>query len=269
MTSNLHVGGNVGIGGDSGTEILLVTGSERVTSNLHVGGNLVVDGSFNFSEVIQNITTVNNEVILSTQLDISNQGTGPALKVSQFGVGDDQDVALFNADTEGDAFKIDSSGNSHFYKDVDVSGGVSVGGVIKTNTDSFFYVANLTATDIEINGNNDILWNSKILGSNINNSKYFIAKYTGYYYIACNIFGGNGSTGNMRVGIKVNDVVYQNGKIFLVSHNNLTINDARNGGIIIYINSNDKISLYNQINNVILRIYQPHTYFNGYYIGSS
>jgi len=91
---------------------------------------------------------------------------------------------------------------------------VSVGRVIKTNTDSFFYVANLTATDIEINGNNDILWNSKILGSNINNSKYFIAKYIGYYYIACNIFGGNGSTGNMRVGIKVNDVVYQMAKYF-------------------------------------------------------
>ena len=115
------LGGNVGICGDSGTETLLVTGSERVTSNLHVGGNLVIDGSFNFSEVIQNITTVNNEVAFSTQLDISNQGT--ALKVSQFGVGDDQHVALFNAGTEGDAFKIDSSGNSHFYKDVDVSGG--------------------------------------------------------------------------------------------------------------------------------------------------
>jgi len=120
VTGTSSLSGNVGIGGDSGTETLLVTGSERVTSNLHVGGNLVVDGSFNFSEVIQNITTVNNEVILSTQLDISNQGTGPALKVSQFGVGDDQDVALFNAGDEGDAFKIDSSGNSHFYKEVNI-----------------------------------------------------------------------------------------------------------------------------------------------------
>ncbi|ADX06552.1 hypothetical protein 162310556 [Organic Lake phycodnavirus] len=126
--------GNVGIGGASGSEKLLVTGTGRVTSNLHVGGNLVVDGSFNFSEVIQNITTVNNEVIISTQLDISNQGTGPALKVSQFGVGDDQDVALFNAGDEGDAFKIDSSGNSHFYKDVEggnmeLGGNLSVGGL--------------------------------------------------------------------------------------------------------------------------------------------
>jgi hypothetical protein len=85
-----------------------------------VVGDFIVDGSFNFNEVIQNITTVNNEVVLSTQLDISNQGTGPALKVSQFGVGDDQEVAVFNAGDEGDAFKIDSSGNSHFYKEVDI-----------------------------------------------------------------------------------------------------------------------------------------------------
>jgi hypothetical protein len=113
--------GNVGIGGASGTEKLLVTGSERVTGNLDVSGDLTVTGKFYFSEVIQNITTVNNEVIISTQLDISNQGTGPALKVSQFGAGDGQDVALFNAGTEGDAFKIDSSGNSHFYKPVNIT----------------------------------------------------------------------------------------------------------------------------------------------------
>jgi len=48
LTGNLDISGNVGIGGDSGTETLLVAGSERVTSNLHVGGNLVVDGSFKF-----------------------------------------------------------------------------------------------------------------------------------------------------------------------------------------------------------------------------
>ncbi len=96
--------------------------------------------------MIQNITTVNNEVIISTQLDISNQGTGPALKVSQFGVGDDQDVALFNAGDEGDAFKIDSSGNSHFYKEVNIvklkveggntelGGDLSVSGTTTTGT---------------------------------------------------------------------------------------------------------------------------------------
>jgi hypothetical protein len=138
--------GNVGIGGASGSEKLLVTGAGRITGNLDVSGDLTVTGNFNFSEVIQNITTVNNEVIISTQLDISNQGTGPALKVSQFGVGDDQDVALFNAGDEGDAFKIDSSGNSHFYKEVNIvklkveggntelGGDLSVSGTTTTST---------------------------------------------------------------------------------------------------------------------------------------
>jgi hypothetical protein len=128
VTNTTTLTGNVGIGGASGTETLLVTGSERITGNLDVSGDLTVTGNFNFSEVIQNITTVNNEVIISTQLDISNQGTGPALKVSQFGVGEDQDVAVFNAGDEGDAFKIDYAGNSHFYKPVEMDGSLDVSG---------------------------------------------------------------------------------------------------------------------------------------------
>ena len=156
VTGTSSLSGNVGIGGDSGTETLLVTGSERVTSNLHVGGNLVVDGSFNFSEVIQNITTVNNEVILSTQLDISNQGTGPALKVSQFGVGDDQDVALFNAGDEGDAFKIDSSGNSHFYKEVNIvkENDVSFDTILIRRTDATAEIINLRTLQVYVNNVN-------------------------------------------------------------------------------------------------------------------
>jgi hypothetical protein len=66
--------GNAGIESASGTHKLLVTGSERVTGNLDVSGDLVVTGKFNFNEVTQDITTVNNEVVISTQLDISNHG---------------------------------------------------------------------------------------------------------------------------------------------------------------------------------------------------
>jgi hypothetical protein len=128
VTNTSTLTGNVGIGGASGSHKLLMSGSERETGNLDVSGDLVVTGSFNFSEVIQNITTVNNEVIISTQLDISNQGTGPALKVSQFGVGEDQDVALFNAGDESDAFKIDYAGNSYFYKPVEMDGNLDVSG---------------------------------------------------------------------------------------------------------------------------------------------
>ncbi len=106
--------------------------------------------------MIQNITTVNNEVILSTQLDISNQGTGPALKVSQFGVGDDQDVALFNAGDEGDAFKIDSSGNSHFYKEVDIvkENDVSFDTILIRRTDATAIYIHLRTLQVYVNNVN-------------------------------------------------------------------------------------------------------------------
>ncbi|ADX06553.1 hypothetical protein 162310560 [Organic Lake phycodnavirus] len=148
--------GNVGIGGASGSEKLLVTGTGRITGNLDVSGDLTVTGNFNFSEVIQNITTVNNEVIISTQLDISNQGTGPALKVSQFGVGDDQDVALFNAGDEGDAFKIDSSGNSHFYKEVNIvkENDVSFDTILIRRTDATSVYMNLRTLQVYANNIN-------------------------------------------------------------------------------------------------------------------
>jgi cytoskeletal protein CcmA (bactofilin family) len=126
VTDSTTLNGNVGVGGASGSHKLLVTGSARVTGSLDVSGDLVVTGKFNFNEVIQNITTINNEVVISTQLDILNEGTGPALKVTQTGAGESQDVALFNAGIEGDAFKIDSAGNSHFYKNVDMGGTLSV-----------------------------------------------------------------------------------------------------------------------------------------------
>jgi len=87
-------------------------------NGLHVKGNFTLDGSFNMNNVIFNSTTVNNENVVSTQLDISNQGTGPALKVTQFGDGDNDQVALFNAGTEGDALLINANGDVTIYKEL-------------------------------------------------------------------------------------------------------------------------------------------------------
>ena len=113
--------------------------SDICLNDLHVHGNINIDGSLNIGNItdleqkiidISNNSSSGGDLLISdtsgleirNKLDVSNQGTGPALKVSQFGVGDDQDVALFNAGLEGDALKIDSCGNSHFYKHVNVSG---------------------------------------------------------------------------------------------------------------------------------------------------
>jgi cytoskeletal protein CcmA (bactofilin family) len=155
ITGTTTLTGNVGIGGASGTETLLVSGSERITGNLDVSGDLNVTGNFNFNEIIQNITTVNNEVIISTQLDISNQGTGPALKVSQFGVGEDQDVAVFNAGDEGDAFKIDYAGNSHFYKPVNMNQTFDT--ILIRRPDAVGGIINLRTLQVFVNGVNILL----------------------------------------------------------------------------------------------------------------
>ena len=88
-----------------------------------ITGDLIIDGSFNFNEVIQNITTINNEILVSTQLDICNQGTGPALEVTQIG---NHDIALFKSSVTEKAFEITSDGKSIFYKDVSFNGKVIV-----------------------------------------------------------------------------------------------------------------------------------------------
>jgi cytoskeletal protein CcmA (bactofilin family) len=177
ITGTTTLTGNVGIGGASGTETLLVSGSERITGNLDVSGDLNVNGNFNFNEIIQNITTVNNEVIISTQLDISNQGTGPALKVSQFGVGEDQDVAVFNAGDEGDAFKIDYAGNSHFYKPVEMSGNLDVSGntTIGGNLD---VSGDLTVTgNTELTGDVVVAGDLNVIGGSLDISGVTIKSY--------------------------------------------------------------------------------------------
>jgi hypothetical protein len=80
-----------------------------------------VDGSFNFGEVIQNITTVNNELLISTQVDISNYGTGPALSVTQHGDGASDNLLLLHAGTDGSAVEVKGDGKSIFYKDVSIN----------------------------------------------------------------------------------------------------------------------------------------------------
>jgi len=83
-------------------------------NDLHVKGDFTLDGTFNVKDMIY--TT--NEIIISTQLDISNQGFGPALKVTQFGAGDNNPVALFHAGGEGPALLIDSGGDVTVFKKI-------------------------------------------------------------------------------------------------------------------------------------------------------
>jgi hypothetical protein len=159
--------GDLLISDTSGLELALSNKQDAISfssdiclNDLHVHGNIIIDGSLNVNNLIN--TTINNEILVSTQLDISNEGTGPALKVSQLGSGDNNSVALFNAGSEGDALLIDSSGNTSIYKELEVFGDVSMNqATIQTLNVSTINASNIVGyqetliagTNITITGN--------------------------------------------------------------------------------------------------------------------
>ena len=63
--------------------------------------------------------------IETTIAESPKAGTGPALKVTQYGTGNGDSVALFNAGTEGDSMEIDYKGDINMYKNVDIYGDIS------------------------------------------------------------------------------------------------------------------------------------------------
>ena len=89
----------------------------ELSNTIRVKENITVDGYFNFRNYIGNYSSISGEIILSNHVDISNSGSGPALNIYH---DVDDDMVLFK-NKDGTVFKIDASGNSDFYKNVDVS----------------------------------------------------------------------------------------------------------------------------------------------------
>ena len=100
-----------------------------ISKNLHIKGDLTVDGSFTVTNFIKTKTFENtiNKVIVSTIMEISNNGTGHALKVTQYGNDDhDKDVALFSYGNDLSAVEILHNGNTIFYKDASFQNNVDI-----------------------------------------------------------------------------------------------------------------------------------------------
>ena len=102
-------GGFVGIGTATPQSALHVIGSASVSSNLVVSGNITATGLLTAS----NLRVLGDYVILDTissnteQMVITNDGTGPALKVTQTGA---NSIAEFYDDGNALAFKVANDG---------------------------------------------------------------------------------------------------------------------------------------------------------------
>ena len=103
-TSALHVVGNVLASGNIGI------GTTNPTSALHVVGNVLASGTITASNisVIGDFVTLNTITSNSEQMVITNNGTGPALKVTQTG---DNSVAEFYDNESGIALFVGNNGN--------------------------------------------------------------------------------------------------------------------------------------------------------------
>ena len=120
------------------TEDITVAGTTNISENLNVTGSTVIDGSLNvigginfMNEIIQTDVLIR----VTEQLDISNNGTGPALIVKQVGTGSAHDVAQFYNNESDIAMSINEYGYMGIGKvdgstELDVSGTITVDDMI-------------------------------------------------------------------------------------------------------------------------------------------
>ena len=146
--------------------------------------DLVVDGSLNVNNYIYNNIEVQNKTIFSTSIDISNAGTGPALKVRQAGTGESDSVALFNAGSEGDSMEIDYKGDIIMYKNLNISGDINANDASFNNID---IDENLKViNNLEVIGDisaNDASFNTVEIKTDLNDNDPLIKYVSGNSYI--------------------------------------------------------------------------------------
>jgi hypothetical protein len=141
------------------------------------------------------------------------------------------------------------------------------GGQLDCDMDAFHY----SAGNEQISRSNgaDVSWTSTRRGSTIQNGDSFRPKYSGKYSITLAINLTGGSTGSVRISLKLNNIYYNlNGgaNTYIISANNTNV--AGNmilGNMIVDAVAGQDIKAF--VNEGTLRYYGSYSYFAGYYIG--
>ena len=147
---------------------LIVSSDVSFENDVNITGSLTVDGSFRFNEIIYNkkieSIEVSNIVIVSTLFEISNNATGHALKVTQYGdnTDDKYDVALFMHSEDNSAVEIIHDGKTIFYEDVSFNKNIDVSGHLHGLDASFRNNVEIS-NNLVVNGNISLNSNFNLL----------------------------------------------------------------------------------------------------------
>jgi len=148
------------------------------------------------------------------------------------------------------------------------TGNVIIGRQLYCDLDAFHYSAE--ATDYTKGVGADVSWTRTSRGSTIKNGDSFRPKYTGKYSITLCLYFGPNSTGEAKVGLKLNGSAYNlNGGTTLIvsaSGANRYVN-MFTGNLIVDAVAGENIKAY--VQRGTLRYYGERCYFAGYYIGNT
>jgi len=119
----------------------------------------------------------------------------------------------------------------------------------------------------------DLSWSRRNRGSNIQNGDSFRPTYTGKYSITLGLSFGENSTGNIRVGLKLNGLSYNLNGIAgrdtpIVSADTANRNgNMLTGNMIVDAVAGQDIKAFVYVGTV--RFWGANSYFAGYYIGNT
>ncbi len=269
------IGGNVSITGDlvvGTTNVITEIGTKQDTIN---DGDLTIAKTDGLQTALENKYddtggTIGGNVSITGDLVVGTTNVITEIGTKQDTI-NDGDLTIAKTDGLQTALdnKYDDTGGT-INGNVDISGDLVTNGQLDCDLDAFHYSA---ADDVYTRGvGADVSWTETKRGSTIQNGDSFRPKYTGKYSITLCTSFTSGSSGQVRVGLKLNGSEYNlnggNGTYLVcVSDSaNVDINTFM-GTMIVDAVAEQDIKAFVIIGT--LRYYGSHSYLAGYYIGNT